>query len=73
MLDTHLLIWAASQPDRLSPVALDLIEDPENDPIFSAASLWEITIKHYLAGRISPPIQDCFDGSCARTDTRKSG
>jgi hypothetical protein len=28
------------------PVALGLIEDRENDPIFSAASLWEIGIKH---------------------------
>ena len=48
MLDTHLLIWAASRPDRLSNVALGLIEDPANDLIFSAASLWEIAIKHAL-------------------------
>lgn len=45
LLDTHLLLWAAAQPERLSSVALDLIENPDNEPIFSAASLWEITIK----------------------------
>ena len=48
LLDTHLLLWAAGRPDRLSPVARGLIEDPENDPVFSAASLWEIVIKHTI-------------------------
>ena len=48
LLDTHLLLWAASAPDRLSPAALTLIEDPDNSLMFSAASLWEITIKQGL-------------------------
>jgi len=48
LLDTHLLLWAASGPDRLSPAALALIEDPDNSLMFSAASLWEITIKQGL-------------------------
>ena len=48
LLDTHLLLWAASAPDRLSPAALALIEDPDNSLMFSAASLWEITIKQGL-------------------------
>jgi PIN domain nuclease of toxin-antitoxin system len=50
LLDTHLLLWAAARPDRLSPMALDLIEDPGNEPMFSAASLWEIVIKFALGG-----------------------
>ena len=45
LLDTHLLLWAAGQPERLSPVARDLIEDPRNLLLFSAASLWEVAIK----------------------------
>jgi PIN domain nuclease of toxin-antitoxin system len=48
LLDTHLLLWAASAPDRLSPAALALMEDPDNSLMFSAASLWEITIKQGL-------------------------
>ena len=48
LLDTHLLLWAAGDPDRLSHAARALIEDPENELIFSAASLWEIAIKHGL-------------------------
>jgi PIN domain nuclease of toxin-antitoxin system len=45
LLDTHLLRWAAGQPEKLSTAALELIENPENQLLFSAASLWEIAIK----------------------------
>ena len=48
MLDTHLLLWAANEPKRLPRVARALIEDLENELLFSAASLWEITIKSGL-------------------------
>lgn len=48
LLDTHLLLWAAGQPDKLSPEARRLIDSPDNELIFSAASLWEITIKSGL-------------------------
>jgi PIN domain nuclease of toxin-antitoxin system len=48
LLDTHLLLWAASAPDRLPPAALALIQDSDNSLMFSAASLWEITIKQGL-------------------------
>lgn len=48
LLDTHLLLWAAGDPDRLSATARTLIEAPENELFFSAASLWEIAIKHGL-------------------------
>jgi PIN domain nuclease of toxin-antitoxin system len=46
LLDTHLLLWVISQSRRLSPRARDLIGDPENELLFSVASLWEIAIKH---------------------------
>ncbi len=45
LLDTHLLLWAAGQPERLPEAARVLIEDPSNQLVFSAASLWEIAIK----------------------------
>ena len=46
LLDTHLLLWVISQSRRLSPHARDLIGDPENELLFSVASVWEIAIKH---------------------------
>jgi PIN domain nuclease of toxin-antitoxin system len=45
LLDTHLLLWAAGQPDRVPTAAASMIEDSANELLFSAASLWEITIK----------------------------
>ena len=51
LLDTHLLLWAASQPEKLSKQAQELIEHPDSELFFSAASLWEISIKQRL-GRV---------------------
>ena len=48
LLDTHLLLWAAGQPERLPSSVRDLLLDPANQPVFSSASLWEITIKRGL-------------------------
>jgi PIN domain nuclease of toxin-antitoxin system len=48
LLDTHLLLWAAGTPERLAPSARRLINDTANQLFFSAASLWEITIKRGL-------------------------
>jgi PIN domain nuclease of toxin-antitoxin system len=45
LLDTHLLLWAAGQPGKLSAAARALLDDPAHTLMFSAASLWEITIK----------------------------
>ncbi|MDP2762144.1 MAG: type II toxin-antitoxin system VapC family toxin [Sideroxyarcus sp.] len=48
LLDTHLLLWAAGEPQRLSAKARTLLLDPANQLVFSAASLWEISIKNGL-------------------------
>lgn len=48
LLDTHLLLWAAGEPHRLSADARALIDTHENELFFSAASLWEIAIKRGL-------------------------
>ena len=45
LLDTHLLLWAAGPLERLSAQARHLIDDPDNELLFSAASLWEVAIK----------------------------
>ena len=48
LLDTQILLWAAGQPEKLSKVARRLLGDPANELFFSAASLWEVTIKKGL-------------------------
>ncbi len=48
LLDTHILLWAAGQPDRLPPAIREMLEEPQNELLFSAVSLWEIVIKRSL-------------------------
>jgi len=48
LLDTHILLWAASRPAKLSKSAKAIISDANNELFFSAASIWEIVIKRSL-------------------------
>ena len=48
LLDTHVLLWAAGQPERLSAATRRLLNSPSHELLFSAASLWEIAIKKTL-------------------------
>lgn len=48
LLDKHVLLWVAGDPQQLSAQARKLLEDPQNQLYFSAASLWEISIKNKL-------------------------
>jgi PIN domain nuclease of toxin-antitoxin system len=48
LLDTHVLPWAAGQPDKLNPAAQALLLDADHQLFFSPASLWEVSIKRGL-------------------------
>jgi PIN domain nuclease of toxin-antitoxin system len=48
LLDTHLLLWAAEGIKRVPRGVRALMADPENELVFSVASLWEIVIKRGL-------------------------
>jgi len=48
LLDTHVLLWAVASSRRLSKEARSLIADPDNEVFYSAAGLWEISIKSAL-------------------------
>jgi PIN domain nuclease of toxin-antitoxin system len=45
LLDTHLLIWALDEPERLGVAIRVIVEGEENEVLFSPASIWEIAIK----------------------------
>ena len=45
LLDTHVLLWAAVEPERLPSVLRAELTDPATMPMASAASLWEVAIK----------------------------
>ena len=46
LLDTHAYVWALTDPDRLSSRARTAIEAPSNALLVSAATAWEMAIKH---------------------------
>lgn len=59
LLDAHVWLWFNGEPERLNDEARRALVDPENDLVLSAASTWEIAIKH-AAGRLelpAPPAQ----------------
>ena len=48
LLDTQLLLWIAVTPERLGDAARTLIEDRDNELVFSVVSIWETAIKAAL-------------------------
>ncbi len=48
LLDTHVLLWALGDIERLTPSVREAIQDPANDVFVSAVSGWEIGIKAAL-------------------------
>ncbi len=48
LLDTHVALWAITDSPKLSKRAREIIESPRSSIWISAASLWEIAIKHTL-------------------------
>ncbi len=55
LLDTHVALWAITDSPRLPARARELILSPRTTVWISAASLWEIAIKHAL-GRGDMPV-----------------
>jgi PIN domain nuclease of toxin-antitoxin system len=48
LVDTHLLLWAAAASRKLSAKARRVLQAPDTELWFSAASLWEIAVKRGL-------------------------
>lgn len=54
LVDTHTLLWWRADERRLSSAALAAMEDGSVRLFYSAASVWEIAIKH-AKGRLEVP------------------
>lgn len=59
LLDTHIFIWWADQPEKLSHAALSALEDEANELLLSVASVWEMQTKIQLGKlKLSLPLKD---------------
>ncbi|MBI4816092.1 MAG: type II toxin-antitoxin system VapC family toxin [Deltaproteobacteria bacterium] len=54
LLDTHCWLWLQVAPERLGAALLESLSDPAHELLLSAASSWEIAIKHRL-GKLELP------------------
>ena len=52
LLDTHVLIWSAGNPEKLSDRVTSLLNDTSNSWVISIASIWEMQIK-ILSGKLA--------------------
>ena len=55
LVDTHCWLWYLLAPERLNSKAQEILREPENEILFSAASAWEIVIKFSL-GKLDLPL-----------------
>ena len=46
LLDTHIILWAITNDNRLPQKAIAIISQKENEICYSTASVWEVMIKH---------------------------
>lgn len=61
LIDTHILLWALLDDDRLPQKARELLTHTENDVYYSIISLWEIELKHLLRPKQMPKNAQAID------------
>jgi len=62
LLDTHIFIWWDSEPEKLSPNILSLLQRTDTKLYVSVVSLWEIQIKSQLGKlTLSQSLEDIYD------------
>ncbi len=54
LLDTHIALWLAVAPARLSESAASIVKDARHDLVLSTVSGWEISVKH-ASGKLPLP------------------
>ena len=58
LLDSHVLLWWWFEPERLSKPVATLLSNPSTAILVSAASIWELSLKHHL-GKL-PELQSAI-------------
>ena len=56
LVDTHILLWAIAEPQKLPVGSQAKLEAAENEVLFSAVSIWELAIKLQI-GRLELPVE----------------
>jgi PIN domain nuclease of toxin-antitoxin system len=67
LLDTHILLWAITSDAQLGAAATRILLDSNNQIYVSAASVWEVAIKHRKHPRIMPIAPVTLIDACAES------
>ena len=63
LLDTHALLWLATDDDQLTAAVRELVLDADTPLWVSAASIWELAIKKSLGKlELSEPLPSFLEG-----------
>ena len=64
LIDTHILIWALTEPSKLTQITKNIIEQNENEIFVSIISFWEIAIKRSLGKlKLGVSLQEFYDAT----------
>ena len=67
LLDTHILLWAISNDNRLVEKARKAIENMDNEIFYSIVSLWEIELKRIAHPDVMPVSAEQVAGYCQQS------
>ena len=66
LVDAHSLIWALDDPSKLGATATTALQDPENELLLSAGTMWELSIKSGMAKlKLSLPFRRWMEEAIA--------
>lgn len=68
LLDTQVWLWLQSRPERVTDDVRSQLADERNELLLSAASAWEIAIKHALGKLPLPEPPPAYVPSRMRAD-----
>ena len=67
LLDTHLVLWTVTADPQLGTLAQQLLLDRDNQIYVSAASVWEVAIKHRKHPNVMPMSPDVLVDACVES------
>ncbi|QUR65803.1 type II toxin-antitoxin system VapC family toxin [Mycobacterium spongiae] len=73
LLDTNVLLWLVSTPDKIATSALDTLADQTNELAVSAASAWEVAIKTRIGRLDGAPLLSAWDETLASMNAADLG
>lgn len=71
LLDTHIALWAFTDPDKLPEEIVTELKSSENTVYYSMASVWEIAIKHKIRPDEMPISEEEFVELCSEAGLRQ--